>query len=148
MTWHDMTWHEEGSKLYKSMASLNALDIRDQRYAKPWCLWTPLNALNLESKLLSCLTLPLAHPFTFFIKPILKSLVILAMWLALSGVNLFTNLTVFCFNSHHCNLSVIETGQQHKTNNHILRLFFQLTNRIPGIWKTKRAVVNFAKFGY
>ena len=35
--WHDR--HHVGSK---AMAPLNAFDIRDQRYAKLWCLWTPL----------------------------------------------------------------------------------------------------------
>ena len=32
------------------MTSLNAFDITDQRYAKPWCLWTPLTRVKTGVK--------------------------------------------------------------------------------------------------
>ena len=34
------------------MTSLNAFDIRDQRYAKRWCLWTPLTRVKTGVKVI------------------------------------------------------------------------------------------------
>ena len=34
------------------MPPLNACDIRDQRYAKPWCLWTPLARVKTVVKVI------------------------------------------------------------------------------------------------
>ena len=34
------------------MTSLNAFDIRDQRHAKPWCLWTPLTRVKTGVKVI------------------------------------------------------------------------------------------------
>ena len=48
LIWHDVG----GSKLYKAMTSLNAFDIRNQRYAKPWCLWTPLTRVKTGIKVI------------------------------------------------------------------------------------------------
>ena len=44
-------WHKR-SKVCKAVVSLNAFDIRDQRYAKPWCLWTPLMRIKTVVKVI------------------------------------------------------------------------------------------------
>ena len=134
-------------------------DIRDQRYPKPWCLLAPLNACKLESKLLSCLTLPLAgikcisNPFRYFIKSILKLLVIFEMRLALSCVIYsrsslsFALNRIICstqFNYHHLFLPWNELKVESRLRSHYLLPFLstiQCTGKVTyliHIWRASK----------
>ena len=78
-----------------------------------------------------------------FIKSILKSLAILAMWLALGGViypriSLSVALNRIFFSAN-------ENGTVKQSNQSDFKAFFKLTNHIAGKWKTKWPL--FGKFG-
>ena len=123
MTWHDMTWRR--IKVVQSHGVFKRLWHKRSKVRKAVVSLNAFKRVKTRIKVIVMFDLAFGTSvYIFFIKSMLKSLVILAMWLALSGVNLFTNLTVFCFNSHHYNLSAIETGTATQKNQSYFQAFF------------------------
>ena len=89
-----------------------------------------------------------AHWFGYFIKSILKSLVILAMWLALSGATYSRIALSFALNRIFSSANENRTKQPTRKQNREsdFKAFFKLTNHIAGNWETKKPL--FGKFGY
>ena len=58
------------------MTSLNAFDTTDQRYAKPWCLWTALTRVKTGVKVIDMFDLAFdrdqmhGKPITYLITPL------------------------------------------------------------------------------
>ena len=147
MTWHDMTWGiikvvqshgvfkrlwHKRTKILKAMVSLNAF-----------------KRVKTRVKVIVMFDLAFGTSiYIFLLNPFWNH------WLSLqcgwlSAVWIYSKISLsFALIRIIIIYQPLRLGQQHKTINHILRLCFQLTNRIPGIGKTKNAVVNFAKFGY
>ena len=79
-----------------------------------------------------------------FITPILKSLVVPVIWLALIDAIYSRIAPFFCFKSHLFP-SQWEGHNKNNTTNQISRLFKE-NNQIAGKWKKKSIVANFATF--
>ena len=138
-----------GAFTSRSPMSLNRIVNRHETWSDMWGI-SEIHKHSSSFTFIHCVTEDATAQIMIigFIKSILTSLVILAIWLALRGA-IYSRIALF-FALNRIFFSANENGtvRRVKQNNHqISRLEFNVTNKISGKWKTKsHCVANFANY--